>query len=278
MAKKYEENIFELPEEEMQAIIAKAQNNSPAAQSQMLHMFDNFLSRYVTLLYYGKWSMADYDLRKFIWLFVTDPGVRYHLLRGKLNQQGYQSVNEVMRRITGMAQRYGDEEDVRQTVEVTFLECLMRYKPTPSKQGGIVPFKSFLYSYYLYMLKKNVEFFLIDQLGRKTFPLITDEESFGDDGSDFDGQTPGYTAPSEPSAEELLGTEEIDEYWVIGDSAMAPFDQLTIQERQLLKWRFVDGLPSSEIAAKITEHPNTCREHFNRIRHKLREIIASETY
>ena len=63
--------------------------------------------------------------------------------------------------------------------------------------------------------------------------------------------------------------------WVLGATAAEPFNQLSIQERQLLKWRFVDGKKSSEIAERITEHPNTVREHLKDIRDKIKSIIAS---
>lgn len=72
---------------------------------------------------------------------------------------------------------------------------------------------------------------------------------------------------------DLFFAEEIDEFWVLGDTAMAPFDELTVQERQLIKWRFIDKKRSSEIALKITEHPNTVREHITKIKEKLKEII-----
>ena len=85
-----------------------------------------------------------------------------------------------MRGIYYMAKRYGTEEDIRQTVDLTFLQCVARYQRKDSEKGPI-PFSAFLYSYFFYLLKKNVDVFLIDQLGRKTFPLITDEDYDGDE-------------------------------------------------------------------------------------------------
>ena len=61
--------------------------------------------------------------------------------------------------------------------------------------------------------------------------------------------------------------------WVLGEKTIPPFDQLTVQERQLIKWRFVDGKKSSEISEKINEHPNTVREHLSKVKLKLRDII-----
>ena len=53
----------------------------------------------------------------------------------------------------------------------------------------------------------------------------------------------------------------------------SPFDRLSVQERQLLKWRYIDNERSSEISLKVNEHPNTVREHLSKIRNKIRDII-----
>lgn len=171
--------------------------------------------------------------------------------------------------ITYMAKRYGEEEDVRQTVNMTFFQCISRYQRKDSEKGPI-PFSGFLYSYFFYLLKKNVDTFLIDQLGRKSFPLLDDES-----GSDEDENTqPGFKAPPvEYTIEEILGAEEINEFWVLGETCYPPFDSLTVQERQLLKWRHVDNRKSSEIAQIVTEHPNTVREHLTKVRLKVKEAI-----
>lgn len=270
----YKEEYYDLTEDEMQDIINRAQKGDMAAQNELLEIFSNFLSKYTAMLYHSRFTLSDYDIRRFVALFVKDPSVRMYLLKNKLSPGGYKHVHEVMRGIQYMAQRYGDQEDIDQTVKMTFLQCVMNYTRTPSKQGGWVPFSGYLYSYYFYLLKKNVDIFLIDQLGRKTFPLISDDdsaESFGDE-----EKQAGFTAPPDPSVEEMLYAEKIDEYWVAGDTCQPPYDCLTIQERQLLKWRFADGERSSDIANRITEHPNTVREHFNRIRGKLTDAIEEE--
>jgi DNA-binding CsgD family transcriptional regulator len=176
-----------------------------------------------------------------------------------------------MRGILYMSTRYGTEEDIKQTVDLTFLQCVARYQRKDSEKGPI-PFSAFLYSYYFYLLKKNVDTFLLDQLGRKTFPLISDESYDGDE----EEKQVGFRAdPIEVDMDAILAVEQIDELWVMGKTAAQPFDQLSIQERQLLKWRYVDGKRSSEIATKITEHPNTVREHLGKIRDKLVDIIKT---
>jgi hypothetical protein len=171
-----------------------------------------------------------------------------------------------------MAKRYGDEEDVRQTVNMTFFQCIARYQRRDSEKGPI-PFSGFLYSYFFYLLKKNVDTFLIDQLGRKTFPLIADDDEVGEDGE----TQPGFKAPPvEYTIEEMLGTQEMNELWVIGEDCYPPYDKLSVQERQLLKWRFIDGKKSSEIALIVTEHPNTVREHLSKVKEKVKSAIIDD--
>jgi DNA-directed RNA polymerase specialized sigma24 family protein len=268
-SKIYSEQYYSLTEEEIQDLIQRAKRGEGNAQVELLAIFDNFLTKYTNMLYHARYSLKDYDIRRFIALFVKDNGVRSFLKKNKLNSGGQKHVHEVMRGIQYMVQRYGDWEDIDQTVKMSFLQAIDRYK-----RKGDVPFSGYLYGYYLFLLKKNVDIFLIDQLGRKTFPLISDEESNSD--WEESEKPPGFTAPPTPSVEELIYAEDIDEYWVAGDTAYAPFDELTMQERQLIKWRYVHGERSSEIANRITEHPNTVREHFNRIRKKLRVLIEED--
>jgi len=128
-----------------------------------------------------------------------------------------------------------------------------------------------LYSYFFYLLKKNVDVFLIDQLGRKSFPLLDDEANDNDNSSE---KQVGFKAPPEErEMSDFLITEDINEFWVLGQTCAEPFSLLSVQERQLLKWRYIDNLRSSDISKKISEHPNTVREHLSNTREKVKKII-----
>jgi hypothetical protein len=169
-----------------------------------------------------------------------------------------------------MTKRYCTEEDVRQTVNMTFFQCVQRYERKDSDKGPI-PFSAFLYSYFFYLLKKNVDTFLIDQLGRKSFAILDNSAS---ENSEQESEGPGINIDTmEHAINDLMFAEPIDEFWVLGETAMTPFDELSVQERQLLKWKYIDKHRSSEIALKITEHPNTVREHMTKIKQKLKDII-----
>jgi hypothetical protein len=263
--KNFSERYYNLPEEDMQLLVKQAQEGDPAAQQQLLEVFANFLTKYSSLLFCAKLNLNDYDLRRFVALFMKDPMVRRHLIGNRLNTQGWAVVQECLRGITYMVNRYGDHEDVDQTVKMAFLQCVRVYKPR-----GEIPFSAYLYSYFFYVLKKQVDTLLIHQLGRKSYPLRDHDEEW-----EGDGPAPtGFPVPPTPGADELMGAETIDELWVSGDTAFGAFADLTIHERQLLKWRYVDGERASSIARRVAEHPNSVREILAQAKTKLQAASA----
>lgn len=269
----YKEQYYSLQEEEMQKLILESKKNIQKSQEELLKVFSNFLTKYISLLYYCKFNLNDYDIRRFISLFIKEPSTRFALMRNKLNNNNLKVVNETMRGIHYMAKRYGDEEDIRQTVYMTFFQCVARYERKDSAKGPI-PFSGFLYSYFFYLLKKNVDVFLIDQLGRKTFPLLADEATNDESDDDY---VVGFKAdPVEYSMEKLMASDRIDEFWVLGENVDSIFAQLSIQERQLLKWRYIDGKRSSQISQIVNEHPNTIREHLSKVREKIKTILLND--
>lgn len=278
MAKSTFKDKYALPESEMQDLLYRAKAGDTTAQNRLFEVFENYLSKYVQLLYEAKYNLSSSDTRNFIALYVGDPQVRYPLLKNKLDAQGYRKVAEVIRGIQMMVQRYGDEADVEQTVKMAFLHVVEKYKRKESTTtpGEFVPFAGYLARYFKFIIKRYVDEYLIDQNGRHTYALLPDDPGIWDQGEGGSNEMEGlgFAPPPGPSLEEMIGPEKIDEYWVAGDSAFPPFDVLTIQERQLLRWRYVENLKASEIAHRITEHPNTLRDHFNKIRNKLVEELA----
>jgi hypothetical protein len=196
-------------------------------------------------------------------------------MKNKLNQAGYKHVNECISGILYMVKRYCSEEDVTQTVRLTFFQCINRYERKDSEKGPI-PFSAFLYSYFLYLLKKNVDTFLIDQLGRKSFPLITQDDFASESERELESKSGAFIDRVEYATIDMLFASNVDEIWIMGEEVHPPFDELTVQERQLLKWKYIDNKKSSEIAIKITEHPNTVREHLSKIKKKIEDIIRRD--
>lgn len=262
---------YELTDDEIQLLVEQAQQNDTVALSELFKIFGNFLDKYIILLYDGRFSYQDYDIRRFLALFVKDPTVRYPLIRNRLKPHQIKHVNDIFRGIHFMVKRYASQEDVEQTVHLTFLQCVMIYK-----RKDDVPFSSYIYSYFFYVLKKSVESHLIDQLGRKTFPLIVGDAANELDSDSGKQKSPGMMLDEQQTAsspEDIFNWSDIDNEWIAGHTARFPFDTLTVQERQLIKWKWIDKLKASNIAERLTEHPNTVREQFNIIKFKLRNAV-----
>lgn len=267
---------YTIPEEALQLIIKKAKAGDTKAQSDLIQVFDNFLKKYIALLLYRKCDLRDYDIRRYVALFATG-GYSQKIQRNQIDNATYKHINEVLRGIHYMVSRYADKEDVEQTIHCTFFQCLDRYE-----RRGSVPFSGFLYNYFFYRLKKNTEEFLISPVGRKTFGLYTE-----------DGVSSSYSATDNVDMSQInsdvqrqieinesdvyvLGADKIDEFWISGENATYPFTELTVNQRQLLKWRFIDGLKAPSIADKTSEHPNTCRSQLHKIKEDLEDILGTE--
>ena len=83
----------------MQKLIAEAKEGKLSSQQELLKVFSNFLTKYISLLYYGKFNLNDYDIRRFVSLFIKDPYVRLALMKNKMNSTHMKHINECMRGI-----------------------------------------------------------------------------------------------------------------------------------------------------------------------------------
>src|SRR5688572_14688804 len=86
---------YQLPEDELQEVLTRAKAGDTKAQLQLIKIFDNFLSKYVALLYKGKYDLHDYDIRRFVGLFVTNTDTKNRLRYNKITYKTYQDVAEV---------------------------------------------------------------------------------------------------------------------------------------------------------------------------------------
>lgn len=256
-------DYYHLPEEEIQDLVARAQQNDREASEYLLTIFDNFIQKYVNLLYHGQLALHNNDIRQFLKLFINNNRLKRCLGQNRFSQHDHHELQRIWSSFNWMIVRFAGEEDVRQTVELAFMDCVQRYR-----RKGDVPFSGYIYRYFLFIMQKYMQEILIDQLGRKTFPLRV-EEDFDDEDDDV---PPGFDVPAEPSAEEMVDSHEIDEDWVFGD-AQFPFNQLNPQERQLIKWYYIDNKTLTSIADRMAESSNNISSIIASARRKLTEVI-----
>lgn len=65
-----------------------------------------------------------------------------------------------------MAKRYGNEEDIRQTVNMTFFQCIKRYERKDSAKGPI-PFSRIPLQLFLLSFEKKCRHFLNRSIRKK---------------------------------------------------------------------------------------------------------------
>ena len=94
----YKEQYYTLAESEMQDLIVRSKAGDATAKRELIKVFSNFLNKYVALLYHGRYNLSDYDIRRFIGLFVKDPYTRLALMRNKLKKKDHKEVSEIMSR------------------------------------------------------------------------------------------------------------------------------------------------------------------------------------
>jgi len=73
-------------------------NGNKKDAEELLKVFNNFLTKYVTMLYVGKYNIGDYDIRRFVSLFIKDNFTRFALMKNKMNSQHSKVVFEAMNR------------------------------------------------------------------------------------------------------------------------------------------------------------------------------------
>ena len=273
--KTYKDRQYSLSNDEMYELVLAFQVGDEKAGLKMMEVFENFLANFIKLLFYGVYDRSNYELRRFISFYVPEGFLRYKLLKNQMNSSEFRQVNDIVRGISGMVARTCQLEDVEQAINLSFLDCLKRYELRESSQGGSVPIPNYISYYSLYLFKKATDTYLINQLGRHTFPLIDEKDS--NEKTDYsEAIQHGMAPPVGPNLEEFLDRDEFDELWVRGDTARGVFATLTQSERQILKWRYIDGEKASEIANRILEHSNTSRERLTAIKQKLKEALAAQ--
>lgn len=70
-----------------------------------------------------------------------------------------------------MAKRYGNEEDIRQTVNMTFFQCIKRYERKDSAKGPI-PFSRIFVQLFFLSIKKERRYVFDRSIRKKDFPAF----------------------------------------------------------------------------------------------------------
>lgn len=278
-------------DESIAELVRKAKLGDEPAKLELLDKFKWFLLKYKNLLTVGPTHLNEKDVRHFMSLFVSSK-VRGMLLSGKLTREGQSIVNQKIFELRGMFVEVG-LEDIESIVDLTFFQCLNVYddkgkvrkevrkhgidydeltskeKLVWEKKYPAVGFEGFILNYFKYLLKKN-----LDKETKGVMPGVGWCQTASSEEADIDYLNDEQIEKEFYNIDEVIGTNIIfDHEWVNGKTATWPFNELSTQERYLLKNRFEDKNYAIKLSEMIGVSPTQIRKQINIIKDKLHKIV-----
>lgn len=296
-------------DKEIAELIEQAHDGSAYAKEMLFEKFEWFLLKYKNFFK----SEADAiritrqypDVAAFLGLFMSKKShkaVRSSQWSGTLESAAMRKINELVE----LAREIGDEGDMDGIIDLTFMELIDRYDPKGKvkkelKKQGLdysamskrkqkeaeekipeVGFEGYLINVFKWRLYKN-----INSETRGVIPGIgwcksSDLCMTGGDTRELKGVIDSFERNFNSEyfdmLDDLLKEQEIGYDWVSGDSCSYPFDQLTVQERWILKSRFVDNLSYREMSESIGCTNTVMHRRFNEIKSKIKETLDITYY
>lgn len=253
---------------EIDELVMKCQaERDKDATQKLLDNFEWFIEIYLELICEGKISLENKSARKFISLFMRNRQVakKMHLFRRSTTvvKSAFDS-GEYLKNTYSFLER----DDIHHLLIIEFLELVHRYKPKDNAPRFVAYVMS-SYHFRVYhsltrhtknhLYHSDLEGLLLDKKTMDRKP--TEKETEIED--KFDNKYPELTSP-----EDIF----VDENWVAGFTSTNVFDELTYEQRKILKLSYVDGLTDTEISHVL----GTCRATVNRRR--LRVVDMLRTY
>jgi predicted DNA-binding protein YlxM (UPF0122 family) len=220
-------------------LIKEYQNGNNLAGTELLKKYKGFITIFVSLLYYGNYEIKNTSTKNFL-----------KLLQTKNNQFNIEKLEDTIKAINNIYSTY-DYIDALQDVQLSFLIAIKTFDITEYENRNNIedPFDYFLSSYFPYILKKNT----IDKLRNEPFPY-----------------TPGNEwSVKSITIEDNIFMTNIDDNWVNGDTCEEEFLDLSKDERELLKEKYIDNLTLKEIAQKRNKNKSTISRKLKQIKKTL---------
>lgn len=297
-------------DEDLPYVVALAKSGNSAAINDLYERFEFFLLRFRSLLKAGKFD-GHPMVRQFLALYVevSSEGGGRALRNALLSRKGMNwRFMESSKDLIGMLREQlstMDDDDIDSIINVTFFQCLSVYDPKGKvrlelKKKGVdydglsevtkkkydklhpeVGFHGFMYNYFHYLLRKN-----IDKEIRGVMPgsgwcdlyadhTLPEFENSSMDPEYFDAEAvdqSSYQSASDQSERDVA----IDHDWVEGSSAQWPFDILTPQERWIIKARFYDRMFACDIADRLGISTSAIRNRIRIAKEKLLEEAGED--
>jgi hypothetical protein len=275
------------------------------AKLELYHRFRWFLLKYRALLKSGifnAYSKERRDIRLFVSFYSKSPQIRGLLMSYRGIPVGQtkvvQAVNKIIGQLHFQCKSLGDEE-IDSIIDMTFFQCANVYDPkrkvkeacnaeglvydklTTAKQEKWdkevpeVGFEGFMFNYFHFLLRKNLDTVLngiqagigIAASGVETSTItVADDNPYAD----------RITLQAKEFEDDLRPDEPIDSNWDGGSTAQWPWDELSQQERWLIKQRYHNKRFACEIGESVGMSASVIRNRIKAAKAKVIDVSVED--
>lgn len=220
-------------------LAVKYQHGDKQAGLKLLDNFQPLLMKFANLIYYGKYDLTDQHTQEF--------------LKTLISSYDNNKAKNIISLINNMFRAF-DYEDIMQELKLIFLELTKRYDP------DMATFQTYIKVYWKYELRKHV----MQVIHNSPITMPISDFAKCDKNNVWDM----FSGLIQNGIKEEF-FDYIDDNWVAGYTCSSLFQQLTEEERLILRYRYIEGMTGVEIAEKINKAQPTVYERIRSIKKKL---------
>lgn len=236
-------------------LVFSYQEGNEQAGMELLAMFggdqkkpSGYLGKYYKMLRKGTINFRNKDARRFVSLFIDDPGVRKGLQKSRQSTHVRDESNKSMRKVSTSLKFMADDE-IRNDLIVLFFAKCQRYKYTNRSFRAYLA-NSFRFDVYRFVNKIQEPYepyvHMQEDLMRVADDLIRDTEMENEVNDTVFNQSPV-----------MFIDDELGNSWVRGLTCGEEFKDLTPLQRMIIKLNHYDGMSDAAIANMMGMHLNT---------------------
>lgn len=209
---------------------------------------NGFLGKYYKLFRKGTINFKNKESRRFVNLFIADPGVRKGMQKSRQSKHVRDEANKSMRKVS-TSLRFMDDEEIKNELIALFINKCNRYTYTGRSFRAYLSNSYFFDAYrFVNNLQKKYEPYVHMQadLLHIAEDLVLDTEMETEVNDSVFNQSPV-----------MFLDDELGNAWVRGLTCGDEFKDLTPLQRMITKFNHFDGMSDREIADVMGMHINT---------------------
>lgn len=241
--------------EEIDQFVFDYQKGNKDAASELIKIFKPYMRKYIKIIKDAYIDIKDKDSRKFIRLFITDEEAKRKLLKVYHSSGTRSKAQKAAERINILFKDVSTEE-IEQELSMILLKVSKRFK----KKHKHVNFCGYLYNVFRFEVYRYVVKITSDPLTHRADINLSYNDDYNLDPSNCVENDPKIYI-KEPM---MILDEELGNNWIRGLTCGDDFIEITPLQRLILKMKYEDGIPDTDISDKLGMNRNTIRRQRNK--------------